>query len=392
MKFPHFVFFFAVILLIYASVNLYLLRRTGQALEGLSAVRAPVLWTLFFLVLAFPAGRLAEYFFHNGISGALVVTGSLYLGVMFYAVLLAAFVDLLRLGNHFFRYFPASVAAHPSAAAHWTWAIASFCVLIITAIGHYNAVHPHYKNYDLTITKKANGLKELNIVAVSDMHLGTVVGTAQLNRIIGLVRGAKPDLVLFVGDIFDIDVSESVERNTAAVLKNLQATYGVFAVTGNHEYYAGVDKAVSYLERAGVTVLQDSAVRVAGAFYLIGRKDLAAERMGKGRATLDQLLVNVDRGLPLILMDHQPFHLEAAQRCGIDLQLSGHTHYAQLFPLNLFYGRIYELPWGILRKGNSTIIVSCGAGTWGPPVRTSAVPEVVRIRVTFGNPRGNPRG
>jgi predicted MPP superfamily phosphohydrolase len=91
-------------------------------------------------------------------------------------------------------------------------------------------------------------------------------------------------------------------------------------------------------------------------------------------------------------MDHQPFHLEAAQRCSIDLQLSGHTHYAQLFPLNLFYGRIYELPWGILRKGNSTIIVSCGAGTWGPPVRTSAVPEVVRIRVTFGNPRGNPRG
>ena len=334
------------------------------------------------------SGRLAEFFFHNGISGAIVVIGSLYLGVMFYGFLLAAAVDLLRLGNHFFRYFPASVAAHPSAAARWTWAIASSCVLVITGIGHYIAVHPHLRTYDLTIAKKAGGLKELNIVAVSDMHLGSVVGTAQLNRIIGLVRGAKPDLVLLVGDVFDIDVSETVERNTAAVLKNLQATFGVFAVTGNHEYYAGVEKAVSYLERAGVTVLQDSVVRIADAFCLIGRKDLTAERMGKGRTTLDQLLVNADRGLPLILMDHQPFHLEAAQHCGIDLQLSGHTHYAQLFPLNLFYGMIYELPWGILRKGNCTIIVSCGAGTWGPPVRTSAVPEVVRIRMTFGNPKG----
>jgi uncharacterized protein len=293
MKYPHLLFFLAVILLIYASVNLYLLRRTGQALEGLCPARAIVLWALLFLVLAFPVGRVAEYFFHNGIFRVLVVTGSLYLCVMFYGFLLTAAIDLLRLGNHFFRYFPATVTAHPPAAAQLTWAIASFCVLFITGIGYYNAVHPHYKTYDLNIAKSTR-LNGLNIVAVSDMHLGSVVGAAQLKRIIGLVRAAQPDIVFFVGDVFDIDVSETVGENTAALLKNIQAAYGVYAVTGNHEYYAGLDKAVSYLARANITVLQDSMVQIGDSFSLAGRKDLTAARRKGGRKTLEELLANVN--------------------------------------------------------------------------------------------------
>ena len=90
-----------------------------------------------------------------------------------------------------------------------------------------------------------------------------------------------------------------------------------------------------------------------------------------------------EKNLPLILMDHQPFHLEAAQAEGIDLQVSGHTHHAQLFPLNLFYGMIYEKDWGYVKKGNTHVVVSCGAGTWGPPLRTNSPCEVLKIRLKF---------
>ena len=379
MRYPHLAFFLTVILLVYACVNYYLFRRTGQALEGLGGVRSIVLWAMAFFILAYPLGRLSEYVFRNPISGILVVIGSLYLGVMLYAFLLSIVIDTLRLISHYVRHFPPAIMLNPPAI----WSAVAAIAVVTIGIGHAVTLRPHLRTCAIEIAKNADGLKELNIIAIADMHLGTVVGTVQLKRIAGMIHTLKPDLVLLAGDVFDEDVSEPVECNTAAILGNIKTRFGVFAVTGNHEYYAGVEKAVSHLARANVTVLQDSVVRIADAFYLIGRKDLAAERLGNGRKSLDELLINVDRRLPLVLMDHQPFHLESAERCGIDLQLTGHTHNGQLFPLNLFYGKIYELPWGYMRKGNTHIVVSCGAGTWGPPVRTNSLPEVVQIRVTF---------
>ncbi|MDD5674596.1 MAG: metallophosphoesterase, partial [Chitinivibrionales bacterium] len=167
------------------------------------------------------------------------------------------------------------------------------------------------------------------------------------------------------------------------LLKELACPLGVFAVTGNHEYYSGLAKAISVFSEAGVSVLQDSAILVNGGFYLVGRKDLTAQRMGGGRKTLEDILRSADRNLPSILMDHQPFHLEETEKNGVDLQLSGHTHHGQLFPLNLLYRWIYETSWGYLQKGKSQVVVSCGAGTWGPPVRTNSFSEVLKIKIKF---------
>jgi hypothetical protein len=335
-------------------------------------------WGLAVLVIAFPAGRFAERFFQSGITDAVVRAGSLYLGIMFYGILFAVVIDLVRVANRFFPFFQASAFA-----GRVTWLAAAIIILSIISIGHWIAVHPRLHTVDLDIAKKATGISTLSIVAVSDMHLGTVVGIAQLQRIIALIRAADPDVVLLAGDVFDMDVSDEMERDIARVLSGIESRYGVFAVTGNHEYYGGLEKAVLNLVRGKVTVLQDTAVLIADAFYLIGRKDLTAQRMGSGRKTLKEIISGVDRTVPLILMDHQPFHLEEAQKNGIDLQVSGHTHNAQLFPLNLFYGLVYEKSYGYLKKGNTNILVSCGAGTWGPPVRTSSISEVLHIRLHF---------
>jgi hypothetical protein len=377
-KHSHIVYFVVVVLVVYAASNYYLLRRTSQALDGTGAFRTLVLWIVLALALSYPAGRIVERYFHTGITNAVVNAGSLYLAVMFYGILVAALVDVARLGHRIFFSFPLNASAGRA-----TWAAAAIVILSTLCAGHLAAIRPRLRTMDLTVAKNAAGLKELSLVAVTDMHLGAVLGVAQLQRIMALITSADPDIVLLVGDIFDEDVSDQMEREIARVLSGIKARYGVYAVTGNHEYYAGVEKAVSNLTRGRVTVLQDTAVRIADAFFLIGRKDLTAQRMGAGRKPLDEICRGVDRSLPLILMDHQPFHLEAAQKNGIDLEVSGHTHNAQLFPLNLFYGLIYEKPYGYLKKGNTNVVVSCGAGTWGPQVRTNSISEVVRIRLHF---------
>jgi predicted MPP superfamily phosphohydrolase len=377
-KHSHVAFFLAAALLMYAAANYYLVRRTSQALDGTGTFRTVVCGVIVLLALSFPAGRILERFLPAGMTSGMVTVGSLYLGIFFYGLIVAVLADAFLLANRFFVSIPVTVSTGRAA-----WIASAIIILSTIVAGNYVAMHPRLRTIDLTISKSAAGLRELSIVAVSDMHLGTVVGIPHLERIMKLIEAAHPDIVLLAGDIFDADVPDPLEREIALALSGIRARYGVFAATGNHEYYGGVEKAVANLTRGNVTVLQDTAVCIAGAFYCIGRKDLTAQRSGGGRKPLEEILTGVKGELPLILMDHQPFHLETAQKNGIDLQVSGHTHNAQLFPLNLFYGLIYEKSYGYLRKGATNVIVSCGAGTWGPPVRTTAFPEVLHIRLHF---------
>jgi len=204
-----------------------------------------------------------------------------------------------------------------------------------------------------------------------------------MQELVTLMQAQKPDLILFGGDLFDEDILSLSRQNMAAVLRQLRPPRGVYAIMGNHEHISGSENAVRYMEEAGITVLRDRSVRVAEALWLIGREDRQATYMGDGRLPLASLMEGVDRTEPLILLDHQPFHLQEAEAEGIDLQLSGHTHHGQFFPFNLITGAMYEVSWGYLRKGKSQYYVSCGAGTWGPPVRLGNRPEIVVIDLTF---------
>jgi uncharacterized protein len=131
-------------------------------------------------------------------------------------------------------------------------------------------------------------------------------------------------------------------------------------------------------------MLRDRSVKVADAFTLVGREDRSIQQFGSmKRKDLSDLMKDVDQSLPVILMDHQPFNLDDAVKNNIDLQLSGHTHHGQLWPFNFITDKVYELSYGYLRKGNTHFYVSCGVGTWGPPLRTTSRPEVVNIKLKF---------
>ena len=183
----------------------------------------------------------------------------------------------------------------------------------------------------------------------------------------------------------DEDLGPVIKQNLGEVLKKITSKYGVFAVTGNHEYIGGVEPAVKYLTEHGITELRDSFVKIDDSFYLIGREDRSGKQFGgKWRRPLEEIITGIDKEFPLILMDHQPAKLDEAEKAGIDLQLSGHTHHGQLWPFNFITKKIYELSMGYKRKGKTHYYVSCGVGTWGPPIRTGNKPEIISFTLNFG--------
>jgi len=194
------------------------------------------------------------------------------------------------------------------------------------------------------------------------------------------------DIVLLPGDVVDEDIAPVIKQNLGETLRKIRSKFGTFAVTGNHEYIGGVEPAVRYLSEHGLTMLRDAAVKINGGIYIVGREDISFNRAsGRKRKSLEELMSGIDKSFPIIMMDHQPFHLEEAERNGVDLQLSGHTHHGQLWPFNFITKKVYEVSWGYKKKGNTHIYVSSGAGTWGPPVRTGNSPEIVFLQLTFAS-------
>ena len=379
-----FAIFVTVFLSLYGSLNFYIYT-WGARLLPFSG-RARLWYTLIFIALAlsFIAARLLE---RNGlyrISFALNWIGAFWIGAMVYFFITFLVFDLLRL---LYLIWPHShLPALPGPAVlkkigAWT-SISAVCLVL--AYGFINGLFVRVRTINITLPKKENGPDSLNIAMASDIHLGAIVGKRRFGRIVQKINALNPDIILLPGDILDEDLAPVVHQNLGEGLKSLRAPLGVFACTGNHEYIGGIDNAVKYLGEHGVRLLRDEVILVNGAFWLAGREDRSiAQFSGRKRKTLPEILSAVDRRHPLILMDHQPFKLQDAADNDVDLQLSGHTHHGQLWPVNLITGRIYEADYGYREKGSTHYYVSSGAGTWGPPLRVATSSEIVNIRLYF---------
>jgi predicted MPP superfamily phosphohydrolase len=379
----NFILFLAVFFTVYGLVNLYIFIRGWHVLASGSSLR--LYYTLIFVILAssFIGGRLLQNIWLSVVSDALVWMGAFWIAAMLYLLLSLLILDLLRLINHWVPFFPSSVTAHASTTKGVAALIVIGSVLILLIVGHINARTARIRTLHLTIPKKVEGLETLNVVAASDIHLGSIIVKKRLDSMVARINALNPDLVLLPGDIVDEDLAPVIKHNLGETLRNLKSRWGVFAITGNHEYIGGVEEACAYLSEHGVTVLRDRVVRVNDAFYLVGREDRSILRTGKNRKPLQELMAVADRNDPILLMDHQPFQLEEGETNGADLQISGHTHHGQLWPLNLITQRVYELSWGYKKKNSTHVYVSCGFGTWGPPVRLGNRPEIVNIRISF---------
>ncbi|HEY6951970.1 MAG TPA: metallophosphoesterase [Bacteroidota bacterium] len=379
-----FVIFFTIALSVYALINFYVALRAWETLSSHPGLRTPVLTILCFLAASFVAGRILERRRITWFSTTLVWIGSFWLAAMTYFLLSLLVIDTARLSNFFLPWFPAFVVSNIDLSKLIVGSLVTLGVIVVVIGGHLNAIRPRIRTLELAIAKKRGSAGSLNIVAASDIHLGTIISKTRLQKIVRMMNELRPDVVLLPGDVFDEDIGPVIRQNLGETLRTIQSKYGVYAITGNHEYIGGEEAACQYLTEHGITVLRDDFAKIDDICYVVGREDISIRQFtGKRRKPLEEVMKSIDRTLPVILMDHQPFHLEEAEQNGVDLQLSGHTHHGQLWPFNYISSKIFELSWGYKKKGNTHIYVSCGVGTWGPPVRTGNTPEILNIRLAF---------
>ncbi|MGI5146562.1 metallophosphoesterase [Plantactinospora sp. CA-294935] len=242
---------------------------------------------------------------------------------------------------------------------------------------------PQLDRVQIPLAKLPRSMDGLRIATVSDIHIGPLTGRAHTERIVSIINRLDADLVAVVGDLVDGTVGEL--GPAAAPLRDLRSRYGSFFVTGNHEYYSGVEEWVVELDRLGLRVLQnrrEEIVARGGALDLAGVNDPTGEGLGFASGPdFEAALGGRDPSRPVVLLAHQPVNVHEAARHGVDLQLSGHTHGGQIVPFNLLVGLQQPVVSGHATIDGTQLYVTNGAGFWGPPVRVGAPPQVTLVEL-----------
>ena len=262
---------------------------------------------------------------------------------------------------------------------------AALLALAIFAYGWNQARHPVVQPYEVTIAKEFPGRESLTIAMVSDVHIGALIDRGRVEELVQQLNAQQADLIVLVGDTIDQDADYLPRHGIPQVLRGLKAPLGVYAIMGNHEYISRKpEKAIKYLEAGGLTVLRDRWQLVGNGLVLVGRDDFGRSRYQPGESDpLEDILAGVDLTRPVVVMDHQPRRIDEAAVAGADVLLSGHTHQGQMWPISLITHAMYELDWGMLQRGNMTMIVSSGYGGWGPPLRVGTQSEIVLLKLHF---------
>ena len=381
----NFIIFFSVFFLLYGLINFYIFLRGWHAIPVGSSLRIPFAAVFWVVAMSFIAGRFLERVAITPFSTAVVWVGSFWFAAFAYFTLSLLIIDLLRLVNFIVPIFPSFVTANVERTKAIIAVGLCSVVAVLLIAGFINARNPRVRLLELNVDKQVDSVRTIDIAVASDIHLGTIVGRDRLNNIVEKINAIHADLVLFPGDIVDEDLAPVINQNLGEMLRTIKAKYGVYAITGNHEYIGGVEEACKYLTEHGITILRDEVVTINGGVVLVGREDRSVSQFGgKKRKPLADLMSGIDRRHPIIVMDHQPFGLNESVEQGADVQLSGHTHHGQLWPFNAITNAIYEVSWGYKKKNQTHIYVSSGVGTWGPPVRLGNTPEIIHLRLTFG--------
>lgn len=306
---------------------------------------------------------------------------SYWLLAVVYFSLLIVLVKLIMLLNRWLGLIPAQII---DSSLIGLLVVATVAALFV--YGTINAGTIRVTEYTLNIPKQAGELEELQIAFLSDLHLGDFTDS-RLKEVVETINQLDPDLVLLAGDLIDSNrgAQPTDVKKMQSYFQKIRSRYGTFASLGNHDYdhWSGAAERVERFQEAGVTVLRDTGMKIADSFYVIGREDISFERRGRSRQALSTLMQGIEQELPVIVLDHQPVNLAEPKEAGVDLQLSGHTHHGQVFPVNLFTNKLFEVDYGYLKKDQLQVIVSSGARTWGPPMRIGSRCEVVHLTISF---------
>lgn len=257
--------------------------------------------------------------------------------------------------------------------------------LIATVIGFFNARStPHVVEIEINIPDLPPELKGFSLTQITDLHVGPTIKKDFVQRVVDTANGLNSDVIVLTGDLIDGDVAGL--RPHTNLLADLDAPLGIYAVTGNHEYYSGAPRWIAEYERLGMHVLQNEHVVLPyqqGQLLLAGVNDYDAGRFDSSWATDPHAAIKdaPDDVGAKILLAHQPRSMQEAAQAGFDLQLSGHTHGGQFWPWGYFVRLQQPFVAGLDRYKDLQVYTSQGTGYWGPPMRVGARSEITRIRL-----------
>lgn len=363
-----FAVFFTIFLTVWASVNAYVFWRTSSVpVVARNVPRWAFVTAAVFLAASYLIARFLGRAGWSAVAGPLEFVGATWVGIVFLAFCTLFVVDVVTGFGAFFR---------GEAPTLRGWALgAAGALSVVALVQGFRA--PVVREHEVRLNGLPKELDGTTLVVLSDLHLGTLIGKEWLGARVEQVKGLKPDLVVLCGDILEGDSRR--ESEFASLLSGFAAPLGTFAVTGNHEYYAGVEKSVRTLEGAGLTVLRDRSVEVRPGLVLAGVDDLTARRQyGVDGAALGRALSGRPPGAT-ILLSHTPWKADEAAREGAGLMLSGHTHAGQIWPFSYLARINYPVFEGRYDVGGMPVLVCRGTGTWGPRMRLFRPGEILRI-------------
>ena len=393
--FSNFAFFYRswIILAIYLMPHFYIYILLHKTI-GTKRIAKLILPSIVFLACLFPfVDTAGEYIFAIVHKGFLwftylnVIVGYYAEFVLYMFLFILAFGIILLL-NRIIRIVPPGILKSKTVVLV-TILATMFSGVTILKVGTYINNDPVIKRYVITIPKRSSTLNSLKIISISDLHLKNITSIKFLKTLVDKIRDTNPDIIFLPGDIVETYGNTTKEKlnEFLEILKGIKSEYGTYAIRGNHDYRGDLADKTGFYKRLGITMLADSLLELDNKICIVG-----LNYRGKNeKRPIDSLLRFRSKDLPVILLDHAPYFLNEAYKNNIDVQLSGHTHYGQIWPLNYITDAVYDIAWGYKKTNNTHLFVSCGVQDaimpgrqdLSIPVRTGSVSEIMEINIEF---------
>jgi len=370
-----FAIFLTVFLSLYSGLHLYAWFKIRQAISMGPAAGSAL---IFFLVIMIASPILVRLLERGGWENAARLAafiGYTWMGLLFIFVVISFAVDAYRMMLLLGGWISHADLSAITPSHRASFLVSVLLVFTIGIYGYFEANHIRTERVTLHSSKIPESVGHLKIAQISDVHLGLIVGQGRLRRILEKVEKENPDILISTGDL--VDGQRDDIASLAAMIREIPTKYGKYAVTGNHEYYAGLEYSIGFTESAGFQMLHNEGVSIDGIINVAGVDDMG------GGISEKALLSSLDRSRFTLFLKHRPL-LDPDAMGYFDLQVSGHAHKGQIFPFSLLTRLQYPINAGLLKiTPSGYLYVGRGSGTWGPPIRFLAPPEVTIFELVY---------
>jgi len=364
------ILFILTFLCLFGGINFYAFFRARSVLHFSGFPQTIIIIVLILLICAPILVRVAEAYHQEFLARTVAYIGYIWMAFVFLFFFFNVTFEIIV-----FLYKLTGSEAASLSLRNIAFGTAIFLSFIFVIYGFIDARQVRVKTLQVKTEKILPNNGKIRIVQISDVHVGLIIRDNRLQAILDRVLEAKPDILVSTGDLMDGELDNVMTQSQQ--FTSITPKYGKYAILGNHEYYAGLKRSLEFTKAAGFDLLRDDVRHIAG-ISIFGADDITGQRMGvsKDKQLFEKMLEQQGNGF-VLLLKHQPFVVDGEN---FNLQLSGHTHGGQIFPFMLITRLFFPKNYGYFElEKNKSLYVSGGAGTWGPPVRVFAPPEITVI-------------